>query len=77
LSNPARKGSSSYRRYGTCDSSEKITDVWPVVVFGPVSNRKYRDSVGGKEKLLSFRHAERDVPCIMKKFGKLGTVLPR
>lgn len=33
--------------------------------------------VGGKEKFLSFRHAERDIPCIIKKFGKPGTVLPR
>ena len=76
-SSPVRKGSSSCNTCGTCDSSEKITDVWPLVVFGPVSNRKYYGSVGEKEKLLSFIPAKRDVPCIMKKFGKPGTVLPR
>jgi hypothetical protein len=39
LSTPARTGSSSWRRYGIWHSSEKRTDVWPVVVFGPVSGR--------------------------------------
>jgi hypothetical protein len=48
LSSPARTGSRSCRRYGTCVSSEKRTDVWPVTVFGPVSSGTRRDGVSGK-----------------------------
>lgn len=32
---PSRTGASSWRMYGICDSSEKIADVWPVMVLGP------------------------------------------
>jgi hypothetical protein len=55
-----------------------MMDVWPVAVFGPVSSGTHVDMVWvGKEILPSFGKAEWDVPSIMKKFGKPGTVLPR
>ena len=65
VSAPERTGSRGCRKYGTYDSSEKITEVFPVLIFGPqqIASRRWDSSRG--------------VPCIMKKFGKPGTVLPR
>jgi hypothetical protein len=53
VSTPPRTGSRSCRRYVTCDSSEKMTDVWPVTVFGPVSS-----CVRGKGYALFRGHEE-------------------
>ena len=53
---------------GICDSSEKMTDVCPVVVLGPdpVSVIRENAAIDGN-----------NMPCIMKKFGKPGTVVPK
>lgn len=52
----------------------KITDVWPVPVFGPVF---FSNEVQDEFDSLNEKGKARDSPKIVKKLGKLGYVVPR